>query len=300
MRGAIQYRKARASPWRARYRAPDGSEVSRSFTCKIDTERWLHCELSKLNRGLWNDPSAGQATFTEWVEAWLPGLDIKPKTRAGYESLLRSRILPAFGPVELRRIAPADVREWIAAMADEGLSASRIRQARQLLGTALGTAVTDGILGRNRVTGVKVPTDRPRQQRFLDAHQVAHLAHTAEQHQPGAGLVIEILAWVGLRWGELTALRAANVDPLRRRVSEAATEGRGQLVFLAPKSHRTRTVVTPSWLAENLGVHLADLDTHALLCTAPKGGPMRASNFPPRRVDPHPRRRPHRPGAQDA
>lgn len=183
--------------------------------------------------------------------------------------------------MELRRIAPADVREWVAKMADEGLSASRIRQARQLLGAALGTAVTDGILGRNPAAGVKVPTDRPRQQRFLDAHQVADLAHAAEQHQPGAGLVIDILAWVGLRWGELAALRAANVDPLRQRitVSEAATEVRGQLVFGTPKSHRTRTVMTPSWLADQLGAHLGDLDPRGLVCTAPKGGPMRASNF---------------------
>jgi len=281
MRGAIQHRKGRASPWRARYRAPDGGEISRSFIRKIDAERWLQDELSKLNRGLWIDPSAGQVTFAEWVETWLPGLDVKPKTRAGYESLLRSRIPPVFGAVELRRIAPADVREWVAAMAEEGLSASRIRQARQLLGAALGTAVTDGILGRNPAAGVKVPTDRPRQQRFLDAHQVADLAQSAERREPGAGLVIDVLAWVGLRWGELAALRVSNVDPLRRRitVSEAATEIGGELVFGTPKSHRTRIVVMPSWLSETIGERLSGLGAGDFVCTATRGGPLRASNF---------------------
>ncbi len=281
MRGAIQHRKNRSSPWRARYRAPDGSEVSRSFTRKLDAERWLQDELAKLNRGLWIDPSAGRVTFAEWADTWIAGLDIKPKSRAGYESLLRSRVLPAFGLVELRRITPALVREWITDMVDEGLSASRIRQSRQLLGAALGTAVNDGILGRNPVSGVKVPTARPRHQRFLDAEQVNALAEAADAIAGQTGLAIDILGWVGLRWGELVALKVSSVDPLRRRitVSEAATEVRGRLVFGTPKSHRTRTVVMPSWLAERIGQHLDGRKPGDLVATAPHGGPLRASNF---------------------
>lgn len=79
----------------------------------------------------------------------------------------------------------------------------------------------------------------------------------------------------------MAALKVSSVDPLRRRitVSESATEVRGRLVFGTPKSHRTRTVVMPSWLAERIGQRLDGRKPGDLVATAPHGGPLRASNF---------------------
>ena len=61
------------------------------------------------------------------------------------------------------------VRNWIADMQAEGLSASRIKQAKQVLSAPLELAVVDGIIARSPTTGVKVPTVRRREQRFLAA-----------------------------------------------------------------------------------------------------------------------------------
>jgi len=122
----------------ARYRGPDGREHSKAFTRKVDADRWLRSELSRTDQGVWVDPSAGAVTFADWSELWLAGLHgIEPKTRAGYESLLRSRVLPTFGEVPLNRITASAVREWISDLVDEGLSPARIRQARQVLHAAL-------------------------------------------------------------------------------------------------------------------------------------------------------------------
>ena len=134
MAGSVQNRPDRPKPWRARYRGPDGREHSKSFARRVDADRWLRLELAAADRGLWVDPTAGDVLFGEWVEDWSAGLTVKPKTAAGYRSLLESRVLPTFGAVPLRRITPVMVRAWVAEMADEGLSASRQRRSAMCSG----------------------------------------------------------------------------------------------------------------------------------------------------------------------
>ena len=267
--------------WRARYRGPDGRIRSRSFDRKVDADRWLVARLGSIDRGDWIAPEAGDIPLTEAADAWLAGLDIKPKTRAGYESLLRSRVLPVFGDLPVNRISPAMVREWIADMSAEGLSASRIKQAKQVLSAPLKLAVDDGILARDPTSGVKVPTVRRRQQRFLTAEQVTALATAAENAQIGAGLIIETLAWVGMRWGELVALKRHRVHLLRRRIeiAESATELGSGLSWGTPKTHERRLVTMPAFLADRLATRLGTIADDGLIFTAPKGGPLRSSPF---------------------
>ncbi len=115
--GWIEDRQGRTGRrWRARYRGPDGRIRSRSFDRKVDADRWLVARLGSIDRGEWIAPEAGNIPLAEAAADWLSGLDIKPKTRAGYESLLRSRVLPVFGDLPLNRITPAMVRNWIADM----------------------------------------------------------------------------------------------------------------------------------------------------------------------------------------
>lgn len=278
MAGSIQRLADRPSPWRARYRAPDGRERSRTFARKVDAERWLRHELADQDRGRWVDPRAGSVTFGEWADSWLRGLDLKPKTRAVYESALRSRVLPAFGEVELRHISPAAVRTWLAAMLEDGVTA-RARQARQVLSQALSQAVADGLIARNPCEGVKAPVVRPRRQRFLTVKQLDRLSAACGERQPSAGVLVLFLGWSGLRWGEAVALRVGAVDGKRVRVREAATEVEGRLVFGSPKTHEERTVILPTLVSDQLTHLTEEREPDALVFTAPRGGPLRSSNF---------------------
>jgi len=280
--GWIEDRQGRAGRrWRARYRGPDGRIRSRSFDRKVDADRWLVARLGSIDRGDWIAPEAGNIPLSEAAADWLSGLDIKPKTRAGYESLLRSRVLPVFGDLPLNRITPAMVRNWIADMSTEGLSASRIKQAKQVLSAPLELAVVDGVIARSPTSGVKAPTVRRREQRFLTADQVTLLAASAEDTQDGAGLVVETLAWVGMRWGELVALRRSRVQLLRRRIeiAEAATELGSGLSWGTPKTHERRLVTMPAFLADRIAPRLGDIPDDGLVFTAPNGGPLRSSPF---------------------
>lgn len=62
------------------------------------------------------------------------------------------------------------------------------------------------------------------------------------------------LAYTGLRWGEAVGLRVNNVDMLRRRilVRANAVNVRGTIVPGTPKSHESRSVPFPAFLAQPL------------------------------------------------
>lgn len=281
--GSIQKRKDRPDkPYRARYWAPDGKQKSKSFAKKTDAQLWLRNELGKLDSGEWLDPKAGAVTVREWSETWLHGLTgKKPKTLSGYESILRSRLLPKFGDHQLRQVTPAGVRSWMAEMAAEGLSPASIRQQRQVLHAMLEVGVADGLLGRNPTAHVKAPSVSRRRQLFLTAEQLARLADACEERQEGAGVLVRFLGYSGLRWGEAVALRrsAINLDRRRVRVKESATEVGGKLEWGTPKTHEARSVILPAFLCTRLASHVDGMSPNDLVFRASRGGPLRSSNF---------------------
>jgi len=115
------------------------------------------------------------------------------------------------------------------------------------------------------------------EKRFLDARQVADLAEVAG---PGA-LVVQFLAYTGLRWGELAALRVERVDLMRRRVhiAESVTElNDGRLDWGLPKDHERRWVPIPRFLVERLAVHLACRSPADWVFPSPSGEVLRVRN----------------------
>ena len=166
-------------------------------------------------------------------------------------------------------------------MDEEGLSASRIRQAVQVLRASLKQAAHDGLIGRNPAEGAKIPQAHEREMKFLTVGQIRLLAERAEKIQAGAGTLITFAAWTGLRWGEIVALRRSSLDLLRREVHvrESATEVNGRLITGRPKTHKVRNLIVPRSIAELLAAHLSPGEPDDLVFTAPRGGHLRSANF---------------------
>ncbi len=271
--------------YRARYRTPAGEERSRTFSRKVDAERFLASVEVEKAQGRWVDPRLGKTLFADWAERWFATtVHLKPATRASYRSLLDVHILKRFGTTPLHAIRHLDIREWVAQLETGGLSASRIRQARQVLSSTLRAAVESGYLVANPALGVKTPRERPKEMRFLTAEQVEDLA--AAVSKPIDTLVY-VLAYGGLRWGEAAALRRKRLDILGRRlhVTESLAEVNGNLHFGDTKTNQSRTVSLPRFLATRLGRHLGTHvgpDPDSLVFTSPQGDPIRYSHFRPR------------------
>lgn len=264
--------------WRARYRGPDGRERAKHFDRKVDAERWLTEQRSKLNRGEWLDPGLSRLTLGEWASQWLEGqAHLKPSTRDRYKRILEVQILPRWERVRLACITHADVVGWLACLSADGYAPATVRQVHRVLSLMLGLAVRDGRLVRNVADGVRLPRVRRDEPTFLSHAQVDQLADACGDY----GLLIRTLAYTGLRWGEVTAITVRRLDLLRRRieVAEAVTDVGGELVFGTPKSHQRRSVPLPRSLVEPLAEHVAGKGPNELVFTSPTGGVLRNHNF---------------------
>lgn len=235
-------------------------------------------------RGTYVHPELSRQTVGHWAETWFAGRShLGPRTVASYRSLLRTRVLPRWERVSLSRVTHGDVVAWVASMRAAGSSASRTRQAYHLLTSMLDAAVKDGRLARNAAAGVDLPRLPTTDRRYLTHGQLADLADHCGSHR----LLVLVLGYTGLRWGEAAALRVRRVDLLRGciEVAKSVTEAEGRSVFGPPKSHARRWVPVPRFLHDDLADHLAGRDPDEFVFPARTGGPLRVGNFRRDRFD---------------
>lgn len=271
--------------WRARYRDAAGKEHARHFDRKVDAERWLRGEGSKIDAGTWTDPNRARVTVGELGAAWLDRqLGLKESTRARYAGVLNGHVLPTWGSTRVGAVDYEGVAAWVQQLAAMGLAASSVRQCHRVLSLILADAVKARRIPMNPAEGVDLPRVTKAPKRFLTAGEVECLAKAAGEYRA----VILTLAYTGMRFGELVALRVRRTDLLRRRltVAESATEVGGRLVVGTPKTHQVRTVPVPKFLVELIAPWLGEKGPDDLVFTAPLGGPLRINNFRRRVFDP--------------
>ncbi len=264
--------------WRARWRDDRNRQRSKSFRRKIDAERFMTELDHAKHSGAYVDPAAGRMKLDDWADRWLAAqMHLKPKTVAGYQSLLGTCVLPRWGSVPLGRITFGGVAEWVNELQREGRSASRVRQAYHLLTGMLHAAVKDGRLPRNPAVGVDLPRLVSKQRRYLRHDQLHALAYECGRYR----VLVLTLGYCGLRWGEAAALRVHGIDLERGRlnITEAASEVNGQIVFGSPKSHQARWLPVPSFLLDELRAEVEDLSPGDLVFRSPHGAVLRATSF---------------------
>ncbi len=271
--------------YRVRYRLPDNSQTDkRGFKTKREAELFLaNVDVAK-SRGEFVSASQSRITVGEWAEQWLATqVQLKPSTRNGYESIVRSAIVPKWGTTPLAGLTHAGIQKWLAEVSTRA-APSTTRSYHRVLSIMLKYAVRDGRMIRNPAEGVKLPRVVQRKHGYLTHPQVHQFAELCGPD----GDVIMFLAYTGLRWGEMAALRVMDLDMLRRRVNvdQAVTEVGSELVYGTPKNHSRRSVPFPSFLSELLAARCEGKAKGDFVFTAPEGGPIRNKNFRARRFEP--------------
>jgi integrase len=145
-------------------------------------------------------------------------------------------------------------------------------------------AVDGGYPLANPARGLKVQGGQEREMLHLEAGQAKALIDAAEELRPGSGLLLQILAYGGLRWGEAVAIRRGRCDLLRSKlmIRESLSEVRGHLYFRPTKTHEDRVIFLPKFLRGSLAAHLAEdvpAEQDALVFSSPKGEPLPISNW---------------------
>jgi integrase len=265
--------------YRARYVDTSGQEHTRRFKYKADANEWL----KQITRnGVDIAPSVtGKWSVTQQFSLWIRKADIAETTRATRQHTWRAHVADRWGDLELTEVVPPDVKAWVADLVDAGKGVPTIENALGVLRMVLKDAVDDKRLIRNPCDGINAPKRQHKSRAYLTHRQVEQLAIAAgEDH----GLVIRLLAYTGLRWGELAALSVGSVDTLRRRlqITRAVAEADGHLDWKSPKDHERRSVPFPVFLAGKLGERMLGKGREDLLFSASNGGPLRVSHWRPR------------------
>jgi integrase len=279
-------RRLQSGRWQARYYLPDGNRrtAPQRFATKTDALRFLATVEVDLLRGTFRAPQQEPSqTVAAWAARYIAAQSgrLTPKTQALYESLLRSCIEPGLGAVPVSQLSKISVREWVASLTSRGLSPSRVRQALVVLSQVMAAAVEDGIIVTNPCTGVRPPRLTQTEPRILTPTQVAALSAAVK---PPYGVLVDLLAYCGLRIGEAFALRRRCVDELGRRllVEESLSETGGRHSFGPTKTHQKRSIALPDFLLAELVAHLSQrvqASPDALLFVGRTGKPLHYNAF---------------------
>jgi integrase len=272
------YESAGGKRYRVRYRKPDRSQTDkRGFRTKREAEEYLAIvEVSKI-KGEWIDPTRSRVTVSEWAARWYEAqLQLKLTTLSGYRQSLDKHVLPKWGLLRISDVGHSDVQAWVSHLS-KTLAPSTVRQIYLVLSGLLKYAVRDGRLTRNPCEGIQLPRIVKRRRGYLSHAQVRALAAGCGEY----GDVVLFLAYTGLRWGEMAALKVGRVDMQRRRldVAEAVALARGQLVWSTPKTHASRSVPFPAFVADVLAKRCDGKTRHELVFVGPDAGVLRSGNF---------------------
>lgn len=269
----------KVSRWRVRWVDGGGEERTKIFQRKPDAQAYLNGLTADLQRGEYVDPRKSSETFGSVAEQWFATKQHrKPKTVAGYRSLLDTVVLPKWEGVPLKRLDYESYSTWLGALSVDGgqrgagLSASRITQAHQLVGAVLKYAQRTGKVAKNVALEIKRDEDLPeqseRERRYLSHAELLLLAKAADRFET----LTLVLGYCGLRFGEAVALRRRHVGDrvLTVRSSATAVTGKG-IVESTTKTKRDRHVPVPEPVWEKLKAELP-ADTNALVFPSRKGG----------------------------
>ena len=255
MGSVTPYSTAGGKRYRVRYRKPDHAQTDkRGFKTKKEAELFLaSVEISK-SRGAYVDPTLARVTVKEWLARWIATrTDLRPSTLDRIEGIIRRNINPPLGPIALGDLNRMLVQEW-ASKLSRTQSPWSVRKIVNTLSGALQLAVDDGRIVANPAARLKLPKVSKIQKRYLSHEQVHALAAAVDRRGPGYGLLVLVLAYCGLRWGELAGLTVEDVDITRGRLEIRHTmiEVNGYLEASTPKDYEERSIPVPGFILDEL------------------------------------------------
>jgi integrase len=300
MRGNITRRGK--SSWRLKFDVgfdDQGNRRIRYVTVK-GKRAAAKAELARLindaNRGTLVDHS--KQTLGEYLRSWLADkTDIGPVTRERYTEIIENRIIPILGGVELQKLKPKHVQDWLGHLARGGgrrygqaLSARTVRHCYRVLWGALKQAVKLEVLARNVADAATPPRLKDDEIVILTPEQIKAVRAALRGHRLGPITSLGLAS--GCRLGELLALRWCDIDGTTLTISRSLEQTKSGLRFKEPKSrHGKRKISLPPSAVAELGEHrrkqlerrmrlgMGRAEVYALVFSNDDGSPIKPNNL---------------------
>ena len=165
----------------------------------VDMERGIAVRKSPKRVSEWLD---------EWLEMYLP--NIAETTKIGYKTKIKNYIKPALGDIYLQSLRAEHVQKMVNDMIARGLAPKNIRDTYNNINAAMKKAVRLRMIPFNPCEGVELPKLKRYRAKVYDIKMIHHLLDVAKDTD--MYLPILLCVTVGLRRGELLALRWDNID----------------------------------------------------------------------------------------
>ncbi len=219
-------------------------------------------------------------TLDEWIEQhWMPehGANLEQATMLRYLSAWECHIASSLAEIPLSELTVRRLRTWQADLLEQGASSATIHKARTFLSSVLRHAAEAEVIPSNPLPLVRAPKApqrdavrpltpttieairrgmllaQPREVTASSAGQRPRRAYTltgrAEHDRRRDAMIVSLLAYSGIRPGELRALRWRDVGENTLLVERAAAPDG---TIKATKSRRRRPVRLLRQLAQDL------------------------------------------------
>jgi len=244
---------------RVSYTDPAGKVRTVSATCATITEARRKQRELKASADRGQLVGTSRQTMKMWLAAWLVECeqrDLAPYTLKGYRGIVDRYLTPTIGNVELGTLSSEHIRLLMGELkvrphrhSGEPLSDRTRMHVYRVLHTALEAAVDAELIQTNpaRNKRAKAGKVKTAQMHTLTAADVGRLLAAARRTGPDQLYIVALLGVnLGLRRGELLALRWSDVDLKTRRVrvERAIVATAGGLIFREPKTELSRRTLT--------------------------------------------------------
>lgn len=171
---------------------------------------------AKLTNPSYIPPTAAQRKMTvrEYMSEWLErhgAANLRPSTRASYQSHMRNHIFPYIGDIFLSQLSPAMLDDMYRQLSEKGLSPSSVKYAHRIMSVSLEHARKYHYISNNPARDIL--TKFGKQGKTPDPYTVDQMRQLLSLVTGTEWELIVILGGLyGLRLSEIIGLRWRNVD----------------------------------------------------------------------------------------
>lgn len=271
MRGTIRQRSK--GSWTIQVYAgkdPITGKKMRATKTVRGTKKQAELALAKLIQAVETgiDFDAEKLSVADYITRWLASTEkrVRPKTIERYSELMRLHVVPVIGPIPLLKLKPLHVEKIYERAFERGLSAQSVLHIHRVLFTALRQAVAWQLIPRNVAESVVPPKPEPREVKAMTPDDVVQVLETVSGTPLETPTVLAL--GTGMRLGEVLGLRWQDVklDDKAARITQTVQETNHGLVFVPPKTHRSRRAVSlPEFVVQALRMHKKEQSERRLM-----------------------------------
>lgn len=240
-----------------RWRDEANLQRKKSFTRKVDADRYRAEVEHSMNVGSYVDPAAGRRTVREYAEGWRLAQPHRPNTAGRVQSQLTRHVYPVLGSRPIAAVRPSEIQAFVATLSAT-LAPGSIRTLFATVSAIFGAALRDRLVSHDPTERIALPTVQRLRVVPLTVEQVDALLDALPPRYRAVGVVA---AGTGLRQGEVFGLQVRDVDFLRRvvRVERQLQPTPGGGFTVGPPKNRAayRAVPVGRVVIDALAEHLA-------------------------------------------